>query len=37
VAALAFHAVDEMDLLDMPMGARLIRAAKHMHLLRDTE
>jgi stage V sporulation protein B len=37
VTALVFHAVDEMDLLDMPMGARLIRAAKRMHLLRDAE
>jgi stage V sporulation protein B len=37
VTALVFHAVDEMDLLDMPMGARLIRVAKRMHLLRDAE
>lgn len=37
VAAIIFHAVDESDLLDMPMGARLIRIAKRMHLLHSAE
>lgn len=37
VAAVVFHAVDESDLLDMPMGVRLIRIAKRMHLLRSVE
>ncbi len=32
--ALLFRAVDESDLLDMPMGVRLIRIAKKMNLLR---
>jgi stage V sporulation protein B len=36
-AILALHGVDEMDLLDMPMGTRLIRLAKRMHLLRDAQ
>lgn len=36
-AALLFRAVDESDLLDMPMGGRLIRLAKRMHLLRSAE
>lgn len=37
VAAIVFHAVDESDLLDMPMGVRMIRIAKRMHLLRSAE
>ncbi len=34
VLALLFKAVDESDLLDMPMGLRLIRLAKSLGLLR---
>lgn len=37
VAAIVFHAVDESDLLDMPMGVHLIRIARRMHLLRSVE
>ncbi len=37
VAAIVFRAADETDLLDMPMGARMIRIAKRMHLLHSDE
>lgn len=34
-AAIVFKAVDETDLLDMPMGVRLIKIARRMHLFRS--